>query len=140
MSETLDDILASCLDAIGSGDATPGDCLARYPQHEGELSELLAAAQHIETVARERPAAEFRSMARTRLLNQLSARGSSSWLDQLRAWWGAEFVLRPLPTLARNALSAALFIFLVFAGSLGVAKAGLDSMNELGSDKLRQSA
>lgn len=123
MSEPIHDILASCLDAVESGDATPGDCLARYPQHQDELAGLLAAAQHIETVARERPAAEFRSVARTRLLNQLPAHEPSSWLDQIRAWWGAEFTLRPLPALARNALTAALFIFLVFAGSIGVAKA-----------------
>lgn len=105
MTRDISDILAECLDAIETQQATVGSCLAKYPEQREELAALLAVRTVLQDVARAEevsPSAEFRATARASLLTKLEPRHapqtsrrtqssrsrSTSWLNIFRSGFG----------------------------------------------------
>ena len=86
MNEQIIDILAECLEAVETGQMTPAECLARYPQYRQELAELLDFANQVKdnTVAGPRPA--FQHTARARLVGRLPDR-PVTFGKQIRHIW-----------------------------------------------------
>jgi hypothetical protein len=64
-------VLAECIEAVESGQATLDACFARYPEHRAELQQLLPLVTQLHDVPRVAPPADFREGARERLLAQL---------------------------------------------------------------------
>ena len=126
MTEDLESALAWCLEALENQRLTISECLARYPEHQAELQELLPLAMAISHAPNVRPSLEFRLHARTRLVEQLTPRRITpgTFLRRFRV------TKRHKPKqrlLMRSAMSwlviTALFLSIFVGGGLGVAYA-----------------
>lgn len=95
MTEELAQIIAECTEAVQTGRLTIDECLAKYPEYQAELVDLLLMVTQVRALPRVYPSAEFRQQARGRLLDQLetetpaAVEGSAAvgWLALLRSWW-----------------------------------------------------
>jgi len=79
-----EEILALCLEEIRSGRSTFEECVARHPEMEGELRDLLGIALSLKADP-VKPSAEFKLRARRRLFEVMEAstsapHGSRGWL------------------------------------------------------------
>lgn len=70
MAEDFSVILARCLDDIEQGRRTVDDCLAAYPEHREELSELLGLVTEMKALPPVLPSAAFQAAAAARLLGK----------------------------------------------------------------------
>lgn len=77
MTEDLESALAWCLEALENQRLTISECLARYPEHQAELQELLSLAMAVSHAPDVQPSLEFKLHARTRLVRQLTPRPST---------------------------------------------------------------
>ena len=68
----LSNILAECLDAMEEKGATIEECLARYPDHQEALQDLLSTYQMVQGAPEISPRETFKQVAQTRLVNRLS--------------------------------------------------------------------
>ena len=73
MDKRFEDILDTCLDRITLKGDSIEQCLESYPEQAAELEPLLRAALSIKEVFSIEPRAEFRQMAKARLLSALAA-------------------------------------------------------------------
>src|SRR5512147_501750 len=79
-----EEILALCLEEIRSGRSTIEECVARHPEMEAELRDLLGIALNLRADP-VRPSAEFKMRARRRLFEVMEAstpatHGGRGWL------------------------------------------------------------
>ena len=88
MSQSLDELLARCLEDIQAGRSTVEACLARYPAQRAELEALLRTAQWVAQAEAARPDPAFRAAAKTRLLNRIRAEGSARDRGGAAMWAG----------------------------------------------------
>ncbi|MEK6256909.1 MAG: DUF5667 domain-containing protein [Chloroflexota bacterium] len=84
MSKSLDTILAECTQAVRSGEMTVEQCLQRFPEHASEITLVLNAWQILDSAPRVAPSPAFVRTSKSRLLNRLSDRKSSSPLAGFR--------------------------------------------------------
>lgn len=63
----IDIIIEECLDRIQSGESTLEECVARYPEHAGELTSLLRASTRLARAGEVMPSPVFRARTRTEL-------------------------------------------------------------------------
>ncbi len=75
--KNIDTIVAQCIDDIQAGNAGLEDCLARYADASDELRPLLELAMKIRAPMDLQPSSEYKSMARTRLLEHIHAEQKS---------------------------------------------------------------
>ena len=73
IEKTLSTKLADCLDWMEETGADPKEAASRHPGQSKELLNLLQTAAQLKSAKKPRPSQEFRSVARTRLLNQIEA-------------------------------------------------------------------
>jgi hypothetical protein len=73
IEKTLSTILADCLDWMEETGADPKEAASRHPDQSKELLNLLQTAAQLKSAQKPHPSQEFRSVARTRLLNQIEA-------------------------------------------------------------------
>jgi hypothetical protein len=74
----MDEALENCLECINNPNATIEDCVAGYPEQQGELVELLELAQAIRRIEQVSPRAEFVGNAAQRLAPKLADRNVSN--------------------------------------------------------------
>ncbi|HLO14672.1 MAG TPA: DUF5667 domain-containing protein [Anaerolineales bacterium] len=74
MSETIDELLAKCLERMEAG-ASLESCLADYPRQAAELEPLLRMTQEMKYLAKVGPRPAFAQDARLKLENQLATSG-----------------------------------------------------------------
>jgi hypothetical protein len=74
MSDQLSNNFAECIEAIEDGRLTVEQCLARYPQHRTELSDLLQVANGMQNTPSVNPAPEFRQRSQAHLMANLPTR------------------------------------------------------------------
>ena len=124
MTHSIVNVLADSLDAISRGEMTPAECLARFPEYRDELGDLLATAATVQAAPAALPRAEFRRVARARLLNLLPAqpvnRAAGRRWPLLWTRWLARVPTRwpdHVPAAARNLALVALLLLLGFRAS-----------------------
>lgn len=69
--KTLSNKLADCLEWMEETGANPQEAASRHPGQSRELLNLLKTAEQLKAARKPTPRPEFKSVARTRLLNQL---------------------------------------------------------------------
>lgn len=74
MSDQMDFIFAECMEAIETGRLTVAQCLAQYPEHRAELSELLQIATEMQAIPTVRPSETMREQAKNSLMTNLAPR------------------------------------------------------------------
>jgi hypothetical protein len=73
MDRRIADIFAECLEWIAREGGTVEQAVSRYPEHAAELRSLISAVDEIANSASVEPSLEFQAVAKTRLLNRISA-------------------------------------------------------------------
>jgi hypothetical protein len=119
MSDEAVNVLAGSLEAIEKGDSTPLECLKRYPEHREELKDLLCLAVSIKGAHLPAIDPEFRSAARSRIIQAVSASKPRTLPETLLHIWNKYFSIslfrRPIFTLA---LVVALIFVLASVGTV----------------------
>lgn len=100
-------ILNECLDLILKGEATVEQCLQRYPEHAGDLKDLLLTATSVNQAINLKPSPEFKVRARY----QLQLKMAEVKTARRVSFWGAQ----PKWALATMAL---LVVFLMGGGTV----------------------
>jgi hypothetical protein len=102
--------LADCLASLETGEATVQDTLARYPDHQRELGELLSLAQTLSALGELSPRREFIEDAKRELIASLPDRpeGFRSWIGRLRQ------IRLPVLQLRSATVAGALVLLVVF--------------------------
>ncbi|GAF79110.1 unnamed protein product [marine sediment metagenome] len=78
MNRKLDWVIDECLSRVQTGDETVKDCVQAYPELKDVLEPLLALTLRVnETLAPEKPDAQFVRNAKIRILNRVSASTAS---------------------------------------------------------------
>jgi hypothetical protein len=97
-------------EAIAQGDLSVEECLARFPEHRAEITEIFGLAGKLERVSLPEPDPRFRSAARARILSAMHAQKPVTLQDRLAHFWqGAQFFLTKRPALALALILALLF-------------------------------
>ena len=83
MPETMEEILEICLEKIKIDECTIEDCLADFPQYQGELREILPLAISVSALQQIKPSKECAWQAANRLTDQLPDAPVTFW-DRIR--------------------------------------------------------
>lgn len=107
----FDVILEECVDLIASGETSPEECLAQYPEYAPELEPILYTAYHLREVREVTPPPYLRSRIRAELNYEMKNN------------------LHPKPRVPilfwRKALNAALLVFVLVMTNTYIAQAAL---------------
>lgn len=87
MNNSIEQLLANCLEAIERDELTIEECLAQHPAHRAELAELLQTVLTIKNTPAVMPRAQFRQAARGRLLARLPDYPSVTFGERIRLLW-----------------------------------------------------
>jgi hypothetical protein len=97
MSDDLTNIFAECMEAIESGQLTAAECLAQYPEHQAELSELLQMATEMQAMPAVRPSEAMREQAQSQLMANLAPRPVQPVRKPAEEMHGAAFAALLVP-------------------------------------------
>jgi hypothetical protein len=100
MSDEVVNVLAEALEAIEKGNLTPSECLERYPEHRDELRDLLYFAVTIKGTHLPAIDPEFRSAARSRIIQAVTVPKPRTLPETLLHIWNTyiwvSFTRRPV--------------------------------------------
>jgi hypothetical protein len=126
MSESFNNILDQCLEAVENGELSVQQCIERYPQFARELSSLLQISKKLNQAPAISPRPAFRQHAHTRMQNLVLANPPRIELKTKQVPLQKK-VSRNRRPLARLITTLAIVIALLFSGT-GIAYASTDAL------------
>jgi hypothetical protein len=129
VSNSLENALAECLEAMEEGRLSIEQCRERYPEDWKELRQLLPLVSTLREAPSVIPSFNFRRDSRRHLIAQLPPRTSSSGIDWVLSRlsslfkWGNVYTIKPAMQLI-----AILLAIIILGTGVGVAYASDDSL------------
>jgi hypothetical protein len=120
---TIDRALEHCLAALAHDDADRQQVLARFPEYEQELTELLDLVQTLQSLGQLSPGPSFVAGARERLVARLPGRRAGSRGPLARLWWNRLPIIPLRVTPLLKAFAAVALVCVLAQGVLGAVSA-----------------
>jgi len=83
--DRLEVALEDCLERMAEGESMQA-CLSRYPEHSQELAPLLKAAEQVQAGGHIQPSMQFKTLARSRLVNHMRSHPRERKFLPVRGW------------------------------------------------------